>query len=60
MNIEREKKIKAARLKQSIEELRRKAGKAICKSNLWTQEEFDLVRAEANEMSKYLNSGDES
>jgi hypothetical protein len=47
------------RLRQPIEELRRKANKAARKrSKLWTQEEIDLARAEAIAISVLLGWGD--
>jgi len=43
-------KIREKRLGQSVEELWRKARKAICyKSKLWTQEELDYAKAKARE-----------
>jgi hypothetical protein len=48
-------RIAAYRRKQPIEELKRKADKAICKSNLWTQEELDLAKVEAAEMAAWLD-----
>ncbi len=51
---EREEKIRQCRLKQPIEELRRKADKSVERSNVWTQEELDCADAEAKELAEYF------
>ena len=43
---------------QSIDELRRKADKALCrKSKLWTQEDIDLIDREASELADAIGWG---
>lgn len=54
MSIERENRIREFRLKQSQEELDRKADKARERSNLWTQEELDAADKKAAEWAKYF------
>jgi hypothetical protein len=55
MSLDRAMRIELYRLDQPIEELRRKAEKARCKSNLWTQEELDLADAEASELHRQIH-----
>lgn len=40
--------------RQSDEELERKARKAVCKSNIWTQEELDAADREAHHLKEWL------
>ena len=52
MTMTREERIASYRQGQPLAELRRKAEKAVCRSNLWTQEELDLADAEATDLAK--------
>lgn len=48
-------RIKTAREAQRIEELRRKACKAVrMRGRMWTQEELDYIKARADSMAKKL------
>lgn len=53
----REKIIERHRQLQSIEELQRKAIKAVCRSGLWTQEEIDLAMAKGEAWVKWIAAG---
>lgn len=53
--LDRQMRIELYRQSQPIAELQRKADKAVCKSNIWTQEELDLADVEANELFRALN-----
>lgn len=53
--LDRERRISDSRQHQPIEELRRKADKAINRANLWTQEEIDFAFARAREMGEYFH-----
>jgi hypothetical protein len=55
MGFDRQMVIELYRQDQPIEELRRKAEKARCRSNLWTQEELDLADKEAAELYRYFH-----
>lgn len=46
--------IEAARQRQPESELRRKALKARCRSNLWTQEEIDLAHFVGRDLCRKL------
>ncbi len=52
--IEREERIRQFRLRQPIEELRRKSDKSRDRANLYTQEELDYAGAKAKELFKSL------
>lgn len=54
MAVTRAEKIRAARLRQPIEELERKAKKARERANIWTQEELDWAMKYAEELSREL------
>lgn len=41
--------------KQTVQELERKARKAVTRSNVWTQEELDAADRQAYELSRFLN-----
>jgi hypothetical protein len=55
MSLDRRMVIELHRQSQPIEELRRKAEKARCKSNIWTQEELDLADVEADELHRAIH-----
>lgn len=54
--LDRELRIELYRRDQPIEELRRKADKARCKSNLWTMEELDLADAVAQKWKDHFGA----
>ena len=49
---EREKKIREYRLKQPLEELKRKRDKSVERANIWSQEELDYASAKARKMAE--------
>ena len=52
--MEREERITEMRLKQPLEELERKARKAVMRSQIWSQEELDFARARGRQLAESL------
>lgn len=60
MSDDRAKQIEEARLRQSSDELQRKADKARNRARLWTQEELDMARVQSRELIRQLRFEDDS